>query len=217
MDGGGTTIEFGGTSRVTSAVAATVVLAPTVTPRRTVLRAHNERRPRNDGGVVELEGRGVPVVTAGADVGLLLGDAEIVVAEGDVIEVVQFDIGADPELSPMARFPRPLDANPVPDQDTVADHGRRSCATARDAPVGAPHPRKISPELQPREFGDDTASLVRPRAARAQGSVRDRSGRQRFQISHPGPASHRDPRLSFLPTTMMRPRGDGDTVRDDGD
>ena len=41
FDGGGTTIELGGTSRVTNAVAATVELAPMVTPRSTVVRAHS--------------------------------------------------------------------------------------------------------------------------------------------------------------------------------
>jgi hypothetical protein len=39
--GGGRTIELGGTSVVTRAVAATTVFAPTVTPRSTVLRAHS--------------------------------------------------------------------------------------------------------------------------------------------------------------------------------
>ena len=41
VDGGATTTESGGTSLVTKAVAPTVELAPTVTPRSTVLRAHN--------------------------------------------------------------------------------------------------------------------------------------------------------------------------------
>ena len=38
---GGRTIELGGTSRVTREVAPTTAFAPMVTPRSTVLRAHN--------------------------------------------------------------------------------------------------------------------------------------------------------------------------------
>ena len=115
-----------------------------------------------------------------ADVGVL-GDAHIV-SERDVVEVVQVDVGPDPRVVTDGQLPRPLDTDPVADQNTLADVRTEPPQQRDPHTVRTPDPGEHgSLDHHPEGLRDETAALVvRLSAARGQRAAGDRCGHFRF-------------------------------------
>ena len=114
-------------------------------------------------------------MAASADVGVLGNDH--VVAQGDVVEVIQIDVGAHPGVVADGQLPRPLDTDPVTHQYPIAELGAERAQDCYARAVGAPDAGEDGAlHGHPQGLPEDSATLiVGPPQTRCQRAFGDRN------------------------------------------
>lgn len=98
-------------------------------------------------------------MATGAHIGVL-GDADVV-TDGDVVEVIQLNISANPGVVADGQLPGPLDSDSVPYEDSVADLSAEDSQQTDPESIGAPYVgRNQTLNGHPRELPGKTSTLL---------------------------------------------------------